>query len=285
MNVSTLIKQQLGELSLDQRDLATAAQVTESYISQLLTGKKVPPAAHRTDIYSKMEAFLKLPEGELSKLADYQRLEELKGKLGNPPSPLFDELRELILSKCANKKEEQIRMIFEKQPFGMLEQLVTTKLVDMVKTVVEKEWLNEDWLREVAQFSGRSYNQMRGMVKEFLEKDIFNVSIENCNAFLEPLIESWDVDLENFGMKIMLNHKMIRNNIKILGFVEKEAAQSSEEETGLVEFLNDAELSSGIIQEEVTFLRQLRFQTKRPTKLYYYRELQNLRDPLHFRIV
>jgi hypothetical protein len=27
----------------------------------------------------------------------------------------------------------------------------------------------------------------------------------------------------------------------------------------------------------------LRFKGKRPTPLYYYRALQNLRDPLHFR--
>jgi hypothetical protein len=31
------------------------------------------------------------------------------------------------------------------------------------------------------------------------------------------------------------------------------------------------------------FLKKLRFNGKRPTSLYYYRELQNLRDPLHFR--
>jgi len=29
----------------------------------------------------------------------------------------------------------------------------------------------------------------------------------------------------------------------------------------------------------------LRFRGKRPSGLYYYRELQNLRDPLHFRDV
>jgi hypothetical protein len=29
-------------------------------------------------------------------------------------------------------------------------------------------------------------------------------------------------------------------------------------------------------------LRNLRFNGKRPTSLYYYRELQSLRDPLHF---
>jgi hypothetical protein len=29
-------------------------------------------------------------------------------------------------------------------------------------------------------------------------------------------------------------------------------------------------------------LKTLRFQMRRPAPLYYYRELQNLRDPLHF---
>jgi hypothetical protein len=46
-----------------------------------------------------MEAFLKLPSGELSNLADLQRIEELKRKLGDPPVPLFKEVRELILSR------------------------------------------------------------------------------------------------------------------------------------------------------------------------------------------
>ena len=31
------------------------------------------------------------------------------------------------------------------------------------------------------------------------------------------------------------------------------------------------------------FLNQLKFNGKRPNALYYYRELQNLRGPLHFR--
>ena len=61
MDVSHLIQQRLGELGLDQRDLADAAEVTESYISQLLSGKKMPPAPERTDIYEKLGRSLKLP--------------------------------------------------------------------------------------------------------------------------------------------------------------------------------------------------------------------------------
>jgi hypothetical protein len=37
-----------------------------------------------------------------------------------------------------------------------------------------------------------------------------------------------------------------------------------------------------LVQEELAFLKRLRFKGKRPTPLYYYRELQGLRDPLHF---
>ncbi len=76
MDVCLVIQQRLKELGLEQRDLAAAAQVTESYISQLLTRKKAPPAANRTDIYEKMNAFLKLPKGQLSAMVEEQRREQ-----------------------------------------------------------------------------------------------------------------------------------------------------------------------------------------------------------------
>jgi hypothetical protein len=117
---------------------------------------------------------------------------------------------------------------------------------------------------------------------EFLETDIFHVSIENCVSFLEPLVESWDIDLETFGMEVVLNNRVVSEHIKKLEFVEKEPEQPLEEEPGFKKFLNDAGLSSDASEEEIAFLRKLRFKIKRPTPLYYYRELQNLRDPLHF---
>ena len=283
MDVSLIIKHRLNELNLGQRDLAMAAQVTESYVSQLLSGKKIPPMANRTDIYERMEAFLKLPSGGLSKLADIQRIEELKGKLGNPPLPLFKEVRELILRKCASGKEKQIRAIFEKQPFGELERLVTQKIVDVVKRAAKKELESEDWLREVARFSNQDYEQMRVNILEFLDTDIFHVSIENCVSFLEPLVESWDIDLETFSMDITLNRRVVSQHVKKLEFVEKEPEQPLEDEPGLKKFLRDTLLNGDASEEEIEFLRSLKFETKHPTPLYYYRELQNLRDPLHFR--
>ena len=159
---------------MEQRELATAARVTESYISQLLTRKKAPPAPNRTDIYEKLEKFLKLPRGELSKLADLQRKEELKRKLGDPLRPLFEEVRELILGKCNRDSAKQMRAVFEKQPFGELERLVTQKLLDVAKRVAKEELENEKWVRLVARLSNRSYEQVRVIVLEFLDTDIFH---------------------------------------------------------------------------------------------------------------
>ena len=281
MDVSLVIKHRLEELGVEQRDLASAAQVTESYISQLLTRKKAPPAPNRTDIYDKMGQFLKLPKGELAKLADLQRHEELRRKLADPPTPLFREVRELVLRKCKPDKQKQIRAIFEKQPFGELERLVTQKLLDVVKRVVKEELESENWVRLVGRLSNRSYEEMRVAILEFLDTDIFDVSIENCAAFLDPLIESWEIDLATFGVEIVLNRRVAPGRPKKFEFVEREPVFN--QEPGLTKFLQDASLSGDATEEEIEFLRKLWFKGKRPTPLYYYRELQNLRDPLHFR--
>ena len=73
MDVAVVIRQRLQQLGLEQRGLAAAASVTESFVSQLLARKKAPPAPRRTDIYERMEAFLRLPRGELARLAELQR--------------------------------------------------------------------------------------------------------------------------------------------------------------------------------------------------------------------
>jgi transcriptional regulator with XRE-family HTH domain len=282
MDVRLAIKQRLAELRLEQRDLAAAAEVTESYISQLLTGKKLPPEPGRTDIYDKIGKFLKLPAGKLAKLADHQRKEVLKRNLEDPPKPLFKEVRELILRKCAPGKRNQIRVIFEKQPFGELERLVTQKLLDVVKGVARDELESETWLHSVARLTGRSYEAMRVSILEFLDADAFNVSAEDCAAFLEPLIESWDIDLATFGMEIVLNRRLIPGYAKKFEFVERDAARV-EEEPGLTEFLRHPGVHGSATGQEIEFLKGLKFDGRHPTPLYYYRELQSLRDPLHFR--
>lgn len=216
-------------------------------------------------------------------MADIQRKQELRKGLAEEALPLFRDVRELILRKCRPKKEAQVREIFEQQPFGELERLVTKQLLDVVKGVATEELENEYWLRMVAELGDRSYQEMRVIVLEFLDTDIFHLSHEHCVAFLDPLIESWDSDLATFALDIVLNPRVVTEHVRRFEFLEKDSGAVFLEEPGLNEFLKDPALSGAATEEEVSFLKRLRFRGKRPTPLYYYRELQNLRDPLHFR--
>jgi transcriptional regulator with XRE-family HTH domain len=262
VDVSLVIKQRLDELGLDQRDLASATHVTESYVSQLLTRKKAPPAPGRTAIYDKIGEFLKLPAGELSRLANLQRQEELKKRVIAPPRPLFLECRDLILRKCEPAREKEIRRIFEKEPFGELERLVTQKLLDVAQNVAREELSAEDGRNLTAQVSARSY--------------------ENCVPLLDSIIHSWDMDLMTFAMEVVVNRRTAAGSRVRFEFTEQEPPQSFALEPGFEQFLNDKSLSGDATEREIEFLKTLHVPGRHPAPLYYYRELQNLRDPLHF---
>lgn len=281
MDISLVIRQRLKDLGHGQKDLAEAAQVTESYVSLLLGRKKAPPAPGRTDLYDRMGAFLRFPAGELARLAELQRQEEFRKKAATPLKPLFKDSRELLLRKCDPGKRSEIENIFEKQPFGELERLVTQKLLDVTQGIARDELRNEDWLREMAELSHRSYEQMRVAILEFLDTDIFSISVEGCASFLDPMIEFWDIDLRTFALEIGLNRGLAPQSIKRFEFGERQPVDSGIE-PALEEFLRNTAMSGNITEEEVDFLRGLKFYGRRPSPLYYYRELQSLRDPLHF---
>jgi hypothetical protein len=231
-----------------------------------------------------MDKFLKLPSGELARLVEVQRKEELKRELGEEPAPLFRDVRELILRKCHPDKQAHVRAIFDTQPFGELERLVTQRFLDVLQGVAKEQLQDDYWLPMVADLSGRNFAETRVIVLEFLDTDIFHLSRDQCLAFLDPLIESWDIDLATFALEIVLNAKVVSGHVKRFAFVERHDDQEVVEGPGLSGFLQDPALSGTATEEEVEFLKRLRFKGKQPTPMYYYRELQNLRDPLHFAV-
>ncbi len=274
MRVASVVRRRLKDLGLDQRDLAVAAQVTDSYVSQLLASKKAPPAPNRTDLYPRIEAFLQLPPGQLAKLAEMERLEELKKRVAEPPEPLFRQCRALIMETCARHSQPDVSAVLEREPFGVLERLVTQTFLDVAREVANREKDNDEWLQRVA---------AREVVLQFLEADIFSVSVENGMALLTPLIEGWDIDLATFAMEVVLHEGMAEYRKKRFGFFESHAEEMRRAEPGLEEFLRDKSLSGDASEDEIEFLRTLRLGGRSPAPIYYYRELQNLRDPFHFR--
>jgi hypothetical protein len=126
---------------------------------------------------------------------------------------------------------------------------------------------------------------MRVTAREFLDTELVHLSAEHGAAFLDPLIASWDVDLASFAVDVVLDRRAGGPSIRRFEFVEREPGRPGAEEAGLKEFLGDRALSGTVTPDELQFLRRLEFRDRRPTAVYYYRELQNLRDPLHFREV
>lgn len=172
--------------------------------------------------------------------------------------------------------------MFEKEAFGELERLVTQKLLDVAQGLAREELRSEEWLRLMAQLGARSYEQLRVAVLEFLDTDVFHLTTESCVSFLDPMLDSWDIDLKTFGLEIVLNARLTPGSLKRFEFAEVAAERTAAVEPGFEQFLKDKSLSGDATEEEIEFLKMLKFQGRRPSPLYYYRELQNLRDPLHF---
>jgi transcriptional regulator with XRE-family HTH domain len=283
VDVALVIRERLEHLGLEQKDLARVAHVTESYISQILTRRKAPPAPDRTDIYDKLDRALRLPAGELARLAELQRREELKRELGDERTPLLGAVRELVLRKCASARATVVRAIFEREPLGELERLVTQKILDVAKQVVIRERDNPIWLPTMARLGGRPDDAMRVSVRAFLDSDIYHVSADICVSFLNPLLQSWDLDLATLALDIVLDRRVATPHVVRFEYADR-TADVAPAERGLTEFLHEPGLSATATSEDLAFLKRLRFPgPRRPSALYYYREMQSLRDPLHFR--
>src|SRR4029453_5076532 len=101
--------------------------------------------------------------------------------------------------------------------------------------------------------------QMRFIVLHFRETEALTISADHCVTFLDPLIESWDIDLATFGMQIVLNRRLASAPSTRFEFFEGGDAGPFDEEPGLREFLKDAALSGDLTAEELAFLKQLTF--------------------------
>ncbi|MGH7606260.1 MAG: helix-turn-helix domain-containing protein, partial [Gemmatimonadales bacterium] len=111
-----------------------------------------------------------------------------------------------------------------------------------------------------------------------LRTDIFQVTARHV-AILEERIAAWEIDLATFILEVVRRGRgPAADRVRRFTFVEGKVGT----EPGFAKFLADPSLSGTATAAELEFLRGLHFHGRRPSALYYYRELQNLRDPLHF---
>src|SRR5258707_2461090 len=95
----------------------------------------------------------------------------------------------------------------------------------------------------------------------------------------------WSSDVcssDLFSVEVLWSKRLASARTVRFQFVETSGIPTVNEEPGLREFLRNPGMSGDASEEEINFLKSLKFVRKRPSALYYYRELQSLRDPLHF---
>src|SRR6266571_2383018 len=80
VKVSQLVRRRLRELKRTPRELAEAVRVSEQYISDLVAGRRRPPAPGRSDLYVPMAKFLRLHRNDLPTCARVERAREVVGR-------------------------------------------------------------------------------------------------------------------------------------------------------------------------------------------------------------
>src|SRR5207244_5157579 len=86
VKVGQLLRRRLRELKRTPRELAEAVNVSEEYMSDLVAGRRRPPAPGRTDLYVPMAKFLRLHRNDLPTCARVERAADHAG--GRQPSTL-----------------------------------------------------------------------------------------------------------------------------------------------------------------------------------------------------
>src|SRR6266545_253919 len=167
IKVSQLVRRRLRELKRTPRELAEAVNVSEEYMSDLVAGRRRPPAPGRTDLYVPMAKFLRLHRNDLPTCARVERAAERTG--ARQPHPL-----------------------------------VWKRLLGVAQGFVARQLEDEVGLRIAATRDGCTYLQARMRLLEFLDATHDSITPRDCEEFIAPRITGWDMDLEAGAMRIVL---------------------------------------------------------------------------------
>lgn len=200
LKVSELVRRRLKELQRTPRELADAMQVPESYVEDLLAGRRRPPAPGRADVYDRMTKFLRLHRNELSTSA---RAERAEGTGAHRRPDL--KVRKLLLELCEPARARTLsRRLANKKGDPALEILIAQRLLEVAQGFVRRHLEDEVGVRVAASREGCSHSEMRLRLMDFLEATPESLTVTDHEVYVRPRIATWDIDLETFAMKIVL---------------------------------------------------------------------------------
>ena len=200
IKVSQLMRRRLKELQRTPRELAEAVQVPETYIADLLAGRRRPPAPGRTDVYDRMTKFLRLHRNDLPTCARAEREEDTGGH--RRPDV---KVRDLLLELCDPAKARVVnRRLAGKKDSVALEILIAQRLLEVAQGFVRRQLDDEVGIRVAASREGCTYLEMRMRLIDFLDTTADSLTVTDHEVFVRPRIATWDIDLETHAMRIVL---------------------------------------------------------------------------------
>jgi len=202
-NAGDLILRRLTELERTPADLADALQVPESYVIDLIAGRRRPPNRDCGDLYDRMTKFLRLHRDELSRLRHTGRAAEANGSR----RPQI-KVRRLLFELCEPARAHAVnRGLTDRKRSPALEILIARRLLDVAQSFVRRQLDDEVGIRVAAKREGCSHTEVRLRLIDFLDVTPESLTVSDHEVYLRPRIATWDIDLETHAMKIVLRSR------------------------------------------------------------------------------
>ena len=199
VKVGLLMRRRLRELKRTPRELAAAVQVSETYIADLLAGRRRPPAPGRTDVYERMTKFLRLHRNDLPTCARAER-----ESLGSRRRRLHPTVRRALLELCEPVKARTLARRLGNTRGAALELLIAGRLLEVAQGFVRRQLDDEVGIRVAATREGCNYLDVRMRLLDFLDASPDVLTLEIYQDFVRPRVAAWDLDLDNQAMRIVL---------------------------------------------------------------------------------
>ncbi|HEX4600464.1 MAG TPA: helix-turn-helix transcriptional regulator [Gemmatimonadales bacterium] len=199
IKVSQLVRRRLRELKRTPRELAEAVKVSEEYMSDLVAGRRRPPAPGRTDLYVPMAKFLRLHRNDLPTCARVERAADGTGQR-RPDATVW----KLVLERCDPARQRSFTRRVAKADGVELEAVIVGRLLEVAQGFVRRQLEDEVGLRVAATRDGCTYLDARMRLLEFLDTVADSLTPGECEEFVLPRIAAWDIELETRAMRIVL---------------------------------------------------------------------------------
>lgn len=206
--VGELLRLRLKELKRTSKDLAEALEVPPAYIDDLISGRRRAPLPGRTDLYERMTSFLRLGRNDLINKARAERA----GSAGESAAPAA-EVRKVLLELCEPATAKQLERRRSRAGHAELSSLLE-RVVGVTQGAVRRTLDDQIGLRLSASHSGRSYEDMRLRVLEFLDATPDTVTMDHLAEFVQPRIARWDVDLPTGVLRVVLRSQEPKERVR-----------------------------------------------------------------------